>query len=81
MLALNFLLFALGKSLTIKEEGFESYELSENNFEVVHELGSKWMVNFYSEGCGHCMKCAPTWAEFVELSHLETNIQFGKLDC
>jgi thiol-disulfide isomerase/thioredoxin len=63
-------------------------DLTAENFEFLTQAATgqttgKWFVNFYSPGCGHCRKLAPTFAELaqeLEQEHSEVGILVAQVD-
>ncbi|KAL1129052.1 hypothetical protein AAG570_013584, partial [Ranatra chinensis] len=54
-------------------------ELKPDNFNIVTESDSPWLVDFYAPWCGHCVAFEP---EFVMLSQkLEGKVLSGKVNC
>ncbi|XP_054720800.1 sulfhydryl oxidase 1-like [Uloborus diversus] len=63
-----FLLFiALGSAISLYSPEDPLWELDGTNFErIVLGKSNAWIIEFYNNWCGHCIRYAPTWKEFAK---------------
>lgn len=60
---LIFIPFIFSLSLYSPEDPL--HELDSSNFEsVVLSKSNAWIIEFYNNWCGHCIRYAPTWKRF-----------------